>query len=64
MCNTYYNIIYAEGGMIRFGTLIEFNFSICFFECILKLKLDKQLPGPCRAIRGNSISVNSTLPPS
>ena len=32
-----------------------------FFELILLLRLDKQLP--CRAVRGNSISVNSTLPP-
>ena len=53
---------YSEGGMIRFGDPHRAQTSqLELFELILLLKLDRV---PCRAIRGNSISVNSTLHPS
>ena len=62
----------SEGGMIRFETLIELkclnssfsnsNFSIRAFRAYPLIETRQMVP--CRAIRGNSISVNSALPPS
>ena len=47
--------------MIRLETLIELkSLNSRFSSLILVLKLDKL---PCRAIRGSSISIGSTLPP-
>ena len=61
----------SEGGMMRLETLIELkfhnssfsssNFSIRAFRACPLIKIRQTVP--CRAIRGNSISVNSTLPP-
>ena len=55
MTNTAHKL-YSEGEMIRLETLIELNFRAYPL-------IEMRQPVPCRAIRGNSISVNSTLPP-
>ena len=53
----------SEAGMIRVEALIELKISqLEFFEPILLIELRTTVS--CRAIRGNSISVNSTLLPS
>ena len=63
---------FSEGGMIRLEALIELKFldSRCS-SSTLSIRAVRAYPlieirqaAPCRAIRGNSISVNSTLPPS
>ena len=48
--------------MILLETLIELK---CLNSSLSSLSFSFELrqAGPCRAIRGNSISVNSTLPP-
>ena len=61
-----------EGGMTQLETLIELrflnssflssNFSVRAFRACPPVKIIKKTV-PCRAIRGNSISVNSTLSP-
>ena len=53
----------SKGVMMRLETLIELEFlnSGAFRACPL---VEIRQAVPCRAIRGNSISVNSTLPPS
>ena len=63
---------HSEGGMIRLETLNELNyvnssisnsnFSIRAFRAYPLIGIRRTVP--CRAIRGNIISVNSTLPPS
>ena len=62
----------SEGGMMRLETLVELkflnssfsssNFSIRAFRAYPLVEIEQTVP--CRAIRGNSLSVNSTLPPS
>ena len=47
----------SEGGMIG----LELKFSIRAFRACPLVEIRQAVP--CRAIRGNSISVNSTLPP-
>ena len=58
-----------EWRRILWETLIELNlFNSFFCERVLLFKLDKQLPveqfEASRVIRGSSLSVSSTLPPS
>ena len=48
-------------GMIRLETLIELNFLIRAFRAYPLIEIRQAIP--CRAIRGNDISVNGTLPP-
>ena len=49
---------FSEGGMIRLETLIELKLLNSSFSLI-----EIRQAVPCRAIRGNGISVSSTLPP-
>ena len=66
-----YNTYISDGGMMRLETLIELNvlnsslssstFPIRAFRAHPLIEIRKA--APCRAIRGNSISVNSTFPP-
>ena len=59
-------------GVTRLGTLIELKFiGLSFSSSNLSIRyvrayylVEIRQTVPCRAIRGNSISVNSTLPPS
>ena len=53
-------LIFSEGGMIRLETLIELKPQFENFELVL---IEIRQTVPCRAIRGDSISVNSALPP-
>ena len=67
----YHMFDFSQGGMIRLGTLIELKFlNSSFSSSNLSTRAFRACPlveigrtVPCRAIRGNSISVNSTLPP-
>ena len=62
----------SEGGTMRLEILVELklfdsslsssNFSISAFRAYPLVETGQT--APCRAIRGNSISVSSTLPPS
>ena len=54
--------VISEGGMIRLETLFEHTFVNSSFLRVDPLIEIGQIVS-CRAIRGNSISVNSTLPP-
>ena len=52
---------HSEGGMIRLERLIELN---CLIRVVRAYHLGQiRQTLPCRAIRGNSISVNSTPRP-
>ena len=50
-----------EGGMIRLETLIELKFASLNFRAYYLIEIRQAVP--CRAIRGDTISVNGTLPP-
>ena len=54
-------LVGSEGGMIRLETLIELKFLNSSFSSCSPIEMRQT--ARCRAIRGNSISVNSTLPP-
>ena len=56
------SVFESKGGMIRLETLIELELSIRVFRAYPLMEIRQMVP--CRAIRGDSISVNSTLPPS
>ena len=51
--------IIRKGGVIRSETLIELEFLDSSFSSYPVIEIRQT--APCRAIRGNSISVNSTL---
>ena len=63
---------HSEGGMIRLEALIELKFhNSSFSSSSFSTRASRAHPlietrrtVPCRAIRGNSISVNGILPPS
>ena len=52
---------HSEGGIIRLETLIELKFRVFRAYPLIEIR---QSTVPCRAIRGNIISLNSTLSPS
>ena len=52
---------WSEGGMMRLETLIELKCLNSSCSSLSSIEIEQTVP--CRAIRGNSISVNSTLPP-
>ena len=52
----------SEGGRMRLETLVEVKFLNSSCSSLPSFEIRQTVP--CRAIRGNGISVNSTLPPS
>ena len=55
--------LHSKGGMIWLETLIELN-CLSNRSCRAYPLIEIKQTVPCRAIRGDGISVNSTLPPS
>ena len=61
-CSSLLVVIISEGGMIRLEPSLSSNFSIRSFRAYPLIEIRQTVP--YRAIRADSISINSILPPS